>query len=71
MKGIDIFVSAVLNAVLLQFTTDESPKDNNITLAGYDAQIIDDESELTFWEKVVKFFESLMQYICRFFGFGK
>lgn len=69
-KGIDIFVSAIVNAVLLQFTTDENPNDNNVTLPGYEEPVINEE-ELSLWDKIVKFFTTIFDYILRFFGVGK
>ncbi len=70
LEGIDIFVSVVLNAVLLQFTTDEAPSDINARLPGFDIEIADEEKELTFWEKIVEFFKNIFAFIVRFFNFG-
>ncbi len=70
LEGVDIFVSAVLNAVLLQFTTDEAPSDINARLPGFEMNISEEEKELTFWEKIVEFFKNIFAYIVRFFNFG-
>lgn len=70
IKGIDIFVSALLNTVVLSFTTDEVPKDNNATLPGYTSEA-EDEKELSLWDKIVSFFLSIFDNILRFFGAGK
>ncbi len=71
IEGIDILLSAGLSAVLLQFTTDEGPADNNVTLPGFDAEPEKDESEMTFFEKIANFFRSFFDMILRFFGVGK
>lgn len=69
LEGIDIFVSVVLGSVLLQFTTDEAPADNNAKLPGFDVKVTE-EKELTLWEKIVDFFKNFFTYIIRFFNFG-
>ncbi len=70
MQGIDIFVSALGSAVLLHFTTDELPADNNATLPGYEEPVVS-EDELTLGEKIAAFFRSIFDYILRIFGIGK
>ncbi len=70
MKGIDIFVSALGSAVLLHFTTDELPADNNAVLPGYEEPVTS-EDELTLGEKITAFFRSIFDYILRIFGIGK
>lgn len=70
IKGIDSFVSALLNTVVLSFTTDEAPKDSNTTLPGYTAET-ENEKELSLWDKIVKFFLSFFDNILRIFGVGK
>lgn len=70
IKGIDIFVSALGSSVLLYFTTDELPADNNPTLPGYDIPV-QEEVNLSLWDKIVNFFTSLFDYILRIFGVGQ
>ncbi len=70
MKGIDIFVSALGSSILLCFTTDELPADNNATLPGYEAPV-EDTQTLSLWDKIVNFFTSLFDYILRIFGVGQ
>ena len=67
-EGIDLFIAGVLTPVLLEVTTDEGTPDNNVTLEGYGAAF-EEEAELTFWEKLVKFFKDMFAYIARIFGF--
>lgn len=67
-QGIDIFMTAVAAPILLEIVTDKDVADNNVTLDGYDAAY-EEEEELTFWEKIVKFFKAVFAYIARIFGF--
>ena len=67
-QGIEIFVTAVASPLLLEFTTDIDPADNNVTLDGY-AVKAEEPKELTFWEKIVDFFKGLISYIMRILGF--
>ena len=67
-QGIDIFVTAVASPVLLLITTDEGTPDNNVTLEGYGAEY-EEEAELSFFDKLVKFFKDLFAYIARILGF--
>ncbi|MBQ3136724.1 MAG: metallophosphoesterase [Clostridia bacterium] len=69
-KGIDLFVSALGNSILLFFTTDELPEDNNVTLPGYDVSEVKEE-KLSLWDKIVNFFLSFFDYILRIFGVGE
>ncbi len=70
IKGIDIFVSALGSTLLLHFTTDELPEDNNVTLPGYEELAVAEE-DLSLWDKIVNFFLSFFDYILRIFGIGK
>ena len=67
-QGIEIFVTAVISPLLLEFTTDLEPADNNVTLDGY-AVKAEEPKELTFWEKLVDFFKTFIAYLARIFGF--
>ena len=67
-QGIEIFVTAVISPLLLEFTTDFNPADNNVTLDGYSVKV-EQPKELTFWEKIVDFFKTLVAYLARIFGF--
>ena len=60
--------TAVAAPILLEFTTDIDPKDNNVTLGGYAVKAVQ-PAELTFWEKIVDFFKGLISYIMRILGF--
>ncbi|MBQ9913004.1 MAG: metallophosphoesterase [Clostridia bacterium] len=70
IKGIDLFVSALGSSILLYFTTDELPADNNTTLPGY-AEPAVDESSLSIFDRIVNFFLNLFNTILRIFGVGK
>ena len=67
-QGIDIFVTAVASPVLLLITTDEGTPDNNVTLEGYGAEY-EQEAELSFFDKIIRFFKNIFAYIIRFLGF--
>ncbi len=69
IKGIDLFVSALGSSLLLHFTTDDLPEDNNVTLSGYEELAA--VEELSLWDKIVDFFLSFFDYILRIFGIGK
>lgn len=69
LEGINYFVSSVFSVVLLQISTDRAPGDNNVTLCGYQKEVSQEPVELTFWEKVVKFFKDAFSYFLRILGF--
>lgn len=70
IEGIEILLSAGLSGILLQFTTDEGPKDNNATLPGFTAET-EDAGEMSFFEKILSFFRNIFDAVLRFFGVGK
>ncbi len=70
IEGVNIFVSALGSSVLLLFTTDEAPEDNNVILPGYTDEV-PDEVTLSLWERITSFFKSIIEYIRRLFGIGK
>ena len=70
IEGIDLFVSALGSSVLLHFTTDELPTDNNVTLPGY-GEPAEADKDLSLLDKISAFFRSLFDYILRIFGIGK
>ena len=73
IEGIEMLLSSVLNAVALQFTTDDGLADNNATLPGYDDVPAEDApaEKLSLWDKIVNFFLSFFDKILRFFGVGR
>lgn len=68
-EGIEILVTTAIVPLIVQFTTDSAPADNNVTLPGY-AELQEEEKELTFWEKFVAFFRVLFDAIRTFFAFA-
>ena len=70
VEGIDIFVSALGSTILLFFTTDELPDDNDVTLPGYEEPAVNEEN-LSIFDKIINFFLSFFDYILRIFGVGK
>ncbi len=67
-KGIDIFMTAVASPVILEVVTDSGVADNNATLEGYGAEY-EEPAELSFFEKLLKFFKDFFIYIARILGF--
>lgn len=69
-EGIDEIIASGLNTILLRFTTDEAPKDNDTTLPGFDEEPKKEFEELTFWEKITNFFKRIFESILRLFSVG-
>ena len=66
IEGIDLIASTVLRPFVVQFTTDDAPADNNVTLAGY--------RELSGFEKFIQlfmeFFEKVKEFFVMIFSFN-
>lgn len=67
-EGIEILVTTALLPAIVEFTVDDAPADNNVTLPGY-AQLVEEEEELTFWEKLEAFFIRIFDAIRTVFAF--
>lgn len=67
-QGIDIFVTAVVTPIILEIVTDSDVADNNVTLEGY-GEDYEEPAELSFLDKVIRFFKDIFAYILRIFGF--
>ena len=67
-QGIDIFMTAVATPIILEIVTDKDVADNNVTLEGYGAEY-EEPAELSFFDKLVKFFKDIFAYIARILGF--
>ena len=65
IKGIDLIVSLVFRPLATEFTTDDAPADNNVTLTGY--------RELSDFEKFIQsirdFFQKIMDFFAKLFAF--
>lgn len=65
IKGIDLIVSLVFRPLATEFTTDDAPADNNVTLTGY--------RELSDFEKFIQsirdFFQKIMELFAKLFAF--
>ena len=68
-KGIEILVTTVMVPVILEFTLDDAPADNNAVLPGYAQTQADIEKELTFWQKIEAFFVKIFEAIMSIFAF--
>lgn len=68
-EGIEIFVTAVISPVLLEFTVDEGTPDNNVTLDGYNAVADAEPDELDLFGKIIKLFKDFFAYLIRILSF--
>ena len=67
-KGSEMFVTAILLPVITQFSVDEAPGDNNVTLPGYEASAAEDSGDFLsmirdFFKKIFDFFHMLFALI--------
>lgn len=72
LEGIEVLITTVVLPLVVEFTTDDAPADNNAVLPGY-AELVEEE-ELTFFEKLMKFFRMLidtMKTVFTFLPFAK
>lgn len=67
-EGIEILVATALLPAITEFTVDNAPGDNNVTLPGY-AQLVEEEEELSFWDRIVEFFMNIFDAIRTVFAF--
>lgn len=67
-EGIEILVTTVIIPVAVQYTDDVEPGDNNVTLPGY-AELVEQEEEKSFWDKLVDFFKMLFDTARTIFAF--
>ncbi|MBQ8210544.1 MAG: metallophosphoesterase [Clostridia bacterium] len=66
-QGVDLLVSGVLMPVMTEFTVDETPADNNVTLPGYGKTTVSSDEGffsliMSFFQKIIDFFKSIMTY---------
>ncbi len=66
-EGAEILVSAAIMPLLTEISTDFGPEDNNVTLPGY-SHLIEEEQELTFWEKIIEFFQKIRDFFRSLFA---
>ncbi len=67
-EGIKLVVSTAILPLMLKITVDEGIPDNNVILPGY-AELIEEEKELTFREKIEAFFIKLFSFVMSLFAF--
>ncbi|MBQ8503971.1 MAG: metallophosphoesterase [Clostridia bacterium] len=67
-EGIEILVTTAILPLIVEFTVDDAPADKDATLPGYD-ELKEEEKELSFWEKLVAFFEMLFTTVRTLFAF--
>ncbi len=64
IKGVDLIASLVLRPLVIQFTTDSTPADNNVTLPGYETSAF-----MQFIQKVLDFFNKIFEFFKMIFSF--
>ncbi|MBR2079597.1 MAG: metallophosphoesterase [Clostridia bacterium] len=80
MEGIEIYITTVLVPFLGEFTVDNAPADNNVTLPGYpeaadegdeDEEIVTDPTgeNKSFFEKLTDFFDKIFGFVKTLFAF--
>lgn len=77
MEGIEIYITTVLVPFLGEFTVDNAPADNNVTLPGYPEAANDSDEELadpmgenkSIWEKISDFFDKIFGFVKTIFAF--
>lgn len=67
-EGIEVLMSTVLLPLLTEFANDDAPADRNVTLPGY-AELVEEEKELTFFEKLINFFKMIIDTVKTVFTF--
>lgn len=77
MEGIEIYITTVLVPFLGEFTVDNDPADNNVTLPGYPEAAADSDEELAdskgesknFWARLTDFFNKIFDAVRTIFAF--
>ena len=67
MQGVDMLVSTVLLPLMVEFTVDDAPADNNVTLPGYNKTSVSTDGGffsqiMSFFQKILDFFRSIAAY---------
>ena len=67
-RGIEVLMTTVLLPLVTEFANDDAPADKNAILPGY-AELVEEEEELSFFEKIVAFFKMLIDTMKTVFTF--
>ena len=67
-EGIEVLMATVLVPLATEFATDDAPADNNAVLPGY-AELVEEEEELSLFEKFMKFLRMLIDTMKTVFTF--
>ena len=67
-EGIEVLITTVILPVVVEFTVDDAPADNDTVLPGY-AELVEEEKELTFIEKIVEFLKKMYELVRTVFTF--
>ncbi len=67
-EGIEVLITTVILPLVVEFTTDDAPGDCNVNLPGY-AELVEEEKELTFIEKMVDFLKKIYELVRTIFTF--
>ncbi|MBR3766663.1 MAG: metallophosphoesterase [Clostridia bacterium] len=65
--GSELFITTAVLPVLAEFGTDDPPKDNNVTLPGYNST----EKAESFLDKIISFFKKIFDFFRMLFAIGK
>lgn len=60
-QGVNLLVSSVLSPLMVEFTVDDAPADNNVTLPGYGKTAI--SSNENFFSKIMSFFQKIVDFL--------
>ncbi len=64
-ENMEVIVATAIVPILTNMIDDAAPEDNNVTLAGYETA---GELELSFWDKIKAFFQSIIDFVKSFFS---
>ena len=67
-QGIEVLLTTVLVPLVVEFANDDAPGDLNVTLPGY-AELVEETKELSFFEKLLNFFNMILDAIRTAFTF--
>lgn len=67
VQGVDLLMTGVLMPLITEFTVDDAPADNNVTLPGYGKTAVKEDTSFfaqikNFFAKILDFFRSIMTY---------
>ncbi len=64
MRGLELFFTTAIMPLICEYTVDDAPADNNVTLAGYSDVAV----EVNFFQQIIDFFRNLFDALLTFFA---